>query len=125
LIEETIEVADTGFDVQRVFGGTVLVTRVEPGTAAARAGAVVGDTLLSINGKVAGPDPRETLSALRPGETVRLRVRRGRDERELKFKLGAKKEVEYVVRDVETLSAEQKARRKEWLRGETRGGTHP
>jgi S1-C subfamily serine protease len=125
LIEETIEVADAGFDVQRVFGGVVLVTRVEPGTAAARAGAVAGDTLLSINGKAASPDPRETLSALRPGETVRLRVRRGSDEHELKFKLGAKKEVEYVVRDVENLSAEQKARRKEWLRGETRGATHP
>jgi predicted metalloprotease with PDZ domain len=125
LVEETIEVADAGFDVQRVFGGVVLVTRVEPGSPAARAGAVAGDTLLSINGKVAGPDPRETLSALRPGETVRLRVRRGSEEHQLKFKLGAKKEVEYVLRDVENLSAEQRARRKEWLRGETRGTTHP
>ena len=56
---------------------------------------------------------------------VRLRVRRGSDERELKFKLGSKQEVEFVVRDVEHLSTEQKTRRKEWIRGETRGAAHP
>ena len=56
---------------------------------------------------------------------MRLRVRRGSDERELKFKLGSKQEIEFAVRDVEHLSPEQKTRRKEWIRGETRGAAHP
>ena len=125
VVRDTVQVADPGIDVQRVFGGTALLTTVDPQSDAARAGAQAGDILLGVNGKAVGPDPRASLMAWKPGDTVRLHVRRGGDEHELKFKLGAKKEVEYVVKDVENLSAESKARRKEWLRGETRGATHP
>ena len=126
VIQQSVEVADAGFDVQRVFGGTVLLSSVDPASDAARAGALTGDTLLSINGKAIGADPRASLGAWRPGDTIRLRVRRGADEQELKFKLGAKKQVEYVVRDVENLSAEQKAHREEsFFKGKTREATHP
>jgi predicted metalloprotease with PDZ domain len=125
VVQQSVEVADAGLDVQRVFGGMVILASVDPGSDAARAGVLAGDTLLSINGKAIGPDPRASLGAWRPGDTIRLRVRRGVDEHELKFKLGAKKQVEYVVRDVENLSAEQKAHREEWLKGKTREATHP
>ena len=125
VVQQNIEVTDPGFELQRMFGGATVITRVNQGSEAERAGVAMGDVLLSMNGKAVGPDPHEFIGAFRPKEEVRLRVRRGSDERELKFKLGSKQEVEFVVRDVEHLSTEQKTRRKESIRGETRGAAHP
>jgi hypothetical protein len=49
--------------------------------------------------------------------TVKLRGRRG-GERELKWKAGSREEITYELKSVESVSAEQKARRAAWLMGE-------
>lgn len=125
VVPSTLELADPGIEVQRVFGGAILITQVDERGPAAQSGLAAGDTLLEINGRPAGAYAQQTLEALRAADTVKLRVRRGSDVREVKFKLGSKQQVEYVIRDVENVTPEQKARRGEWLRGETRGSPHP
>lgn len=75
------------------------VGRVEPGTAAAKAGLLPGDVFLRV-----GPlQPRERLDmqrllfALRPGSRVRVTVQRGDLQKTLVIQLGSRPpELEYV-----------------------------
>jgi hypothetical protein len=64
---------------------------------------------------------------LRPGETLRLRVRNSAGERELHWTLGTRQELELELIDLDQVTLEQKARRVAWLRGEaqTAGDTRP
>jgi hypothetical protein len=48
---------------------------------------------------------------------LKIRTRRG-VERELKWKVGSRSQVSYEIRDLETVTAAQHARRTAWLRGE-------
>jgi hypothetical protein len=47
-----------------------------------------------------------------------LRVRNGRGEREVVWKVGSREEVEFELKDVDNPTPEQKARRAAWLSGE-------
>jgi len=49
--------------------------------------------------------------------TVKARSRRGA-ERELKWKIGSRQELSYIIKDLESVTAEQRARRTAWLKGE-------
>lgn len=103
------------------------VSAVTPGSEAERAGLRVGDIITEFQGKAAGQESREQLLGLNPGDTVRLKVRSRRgDERELKWKVGSRQEISYSVTDLEQVTAQQRARRAAWLRGEAEsasGGT--
>jgi len=67
-----------------------VITAVQPGSPAERAGIQPGDSLVAINGiETPAWDPeRDRVRA--PGDTVRLRVRRGTVDRELRVVLGAR-----------------------------------
>ena len=110
---------DAGFIATRNFDGPMSVGAVTPGSEAERAGLQVGDTVIELQGKTGGQESRQELARLNPGDslTVKVRSRRGA-ERELKWKIGGRQEISYEVKDLDHVSAEQRARRTAWLKGE-------
>jgi predicted metalloprotease with PDZ domain len=119
VIEEKNTAADAGFVASRNFDGPMTVSAVAADSEAQRSGLQVGDTILEINGKTVGQESSEDMATLAAGDTitVKLRGRRG-GERELKWKAGSREEITYELKSVESVSAEQKARRAAWLMGE-------
>jgi len=112
-------VPDAGFDASRNFDGPMTVGAVTPGSDAERAGLQVGDTVLELQGVPAGQESRRELARLNPGDTLTLKVRgRRRGERELKWKVGSRQEISYQVSDLDQITAEERARRAAWLKGE-------
>jgi predicted metalloprotease with PDZ domain len=115
----TNALADAGFAASRNFDGPMSVGAVTPGSEAEHSGLQVGDTILELQGQPAGQDSRQELTRLSPGETLTLKIRsRGGKERELKFKVGARQEISYEVKDLDPVTPEQRARRIAWLKGE-------
>ena len=119
VIEGLSSEADPGFTASRNFDGPMSVTSVTSGSEAERAGLQVGDTILEIQGKPGSQDSRQALSRMKPGDTITLRVRgRQRGERELKWRLGSREEVSYELKDLDSVTPAQRARRAAWLKGE-------
>jgi predicted metalloprotease with PDZ domain len=127
VVRTSATVANLGFTTIQNFDSAPSVSRVQPGSEAEKAGLAVGDVLLEINGKPATSHFEARLADLRPGATIHLRARNRRGERELQWKVGARDEVEFGLQDVENVTAQQKARRAAWLKGESQsaGETHP
>jgi predicted metalloprotease with PDZ domain len=118
LVKGTTTTANAGFSASRNFDGPMKVEAVTAGSEAERAGLQVGDTILEIQGKPAGQDSREQLARLNPGEAIQLKVRRRQGEQILSWKAGSHQEITFQLRDVDNLTAEQRARRAAWLKGE-------
>jgi predicted metalloprotease with PDZ domain len=94
------------------------VAAVTAGSEAERAGLVAGDTILEINGKIAGQESSREIARLNPGDAIAVKIRRRGAERELKWKVGSREEVSYELKDLSEVTAEQRARRTAWLKGE-------
>jgi predicted metalloprotease with PDZ domain len=109
---------DLGFFASRNFDEPPVISRVDPGSEAARAGLAVGDIILGINGRVTSSDFRQQLADLQPGDTLRLQVRGTKGEQELKWEVGRRESLDYELRDMSHITAGQRARRAAWLRGE-------
>jgi predicted metalloprotease with PDZ domain len=119
LIEGTSKVADAGFVASRNFDGPVTVAAVTGGSDAERAGLQTGEAILEINGKMAAQEFSGEMARLTPGDMIALKVRGRRGgERELRWKAGSREEKSYELKDLEQVTAEQRARRAAWLKGE-------
>jgi len=119
LVEGKTNTADAGFIASRNFDGPMMVAAVTAGSEAELAGLQLGDTILEINGGAVGQESSQEMSRLNPGDTVTVKVRGRRGgERELKWKVGSHDEITYELKDMENLTAEQRARRAAWLKGE-------
>ena len=119
VVRRAATLPDSGFVAARNFGASPRVIRVRAGSEAEKAGLVAGDILLEINGVVAASDFERRLGELRPGDTLHLRVRHGSSEREIQWKIGSREEVEFELKDVDKVTAQQRARRAAWLKGES------
>jgi predicted metalloprotease with PDZ domain len=119
LVRHTRTVPDAGFQATRNCDAPPVITSIEPNTEAQHAGLAVGDSILEINGQVASADFLQKLAELVVGDTLRLRLRDTAGERELHFKVGSREEVEFESKDVDNVTAQQKARRVAWLKGES------
>src|SRR5882762_4128107 len=119
VIRKPVTVAEPGFAAARNFDASPSVIRLRAGSDAAAAGLTVGDVILEINGVVAAGDFERRLDALRSGEMIHLRVRNPRGERVLQWRIGSRQEVEFELKEVDNITAQQKARRAAWLRGES------
>jgi predicted metalloprotease with PDZ domain len=117
--------ADPGFEATRNFDAPPIVTAITPNSEAERAGLAVGDSILDINGQTASSDFRQKLSELRIGDTLSLRVRNAEGERKLHWKISSREEVEFELKDLDSVTPQQKARRTAWLKGESEGDAHP
>ncbi len=108
-----------GFFVAHEPNGPFVVSRIDPESAGAKAGLQAGDVIVNWNG---GEVPRRVdrwLQEQKPGDLLRLRIRREDKEIAIEFRLGEIKETLYVVG--EDPHANEKARhiREGMLRGET------
>ncbi|HTR65279.1 MAG TPA: PDZ domain-containing protein [Terriglobales bacterium] len=117
-------VADLGFATVRNHDEPPIVTQVAAGGKADRAGLAAGDAILEVEGRAAGADYEDRLAQMRPGDTLHLRVRSGRGEHEVHWKLDSREEVRYELRDVDHPTPEQRARRAAWLKGEAQAAVN-
>lgn len=111
--------AEFGFFAARGPDGAGVVAQIEPGSAAEQAGVREGDTLLLLNG---APFPRNAVAWLREhraGETVRLRLRRDMQEREVSFVLTERAEHAYQIDEAGSPTEKQRRIREGLLRGVT------
>lgn len=116
--QETTTLADPGFSASRNFDGPLLVASVAAGSEAERAGLLVDDTIVEVQGKPASQSQDE-LSQLAPGELLELKIRTRRGvERELKWKVGGRTQASYEIVNLENVTAAERARRAAWLKGE-------
>jgi len=127
LARRAISVADPGFMATRNFDAALVVSAVTPGSAAEAAGLSVGDSILEINGQKADRGFAGHSAEVRPGDMLRLRVRNSAGQRELRWKMGSRQEIELELTDLDKITAEQTARRMAWLKGEPQavGATRP
>ena len=121
LVEGTNIIADAGFVASRNFDGPMVVSAVTAASQAELAGLEVGDVILEINGSPAGQESSDDLARLKQGDTITVRIRARRAaERELKWKIGSREEISYELKDLESVTPEQRAIRAAWLKGEAR-----
>jgi predicted metalloprotease with PDZ domain len=119
LTQSITTISDAGFIASRNFDAPMTVTAVTEGSSAEIAGLQVGDVILEINGKTAGQESSETTARLTSGDAIRLKVRARRGgEHDLKWKMGSREESSYDLKDADSISPEQRARRAAWLKGE-------
>ncbi|HLZ42535.1 MAG TPA: PDZ domain-containing protein [Candidatus Sulfotelmatobacter sp.] len=119
----TTTVADPGFLASRNFDGPMSVVAVSAGGEAERAGLRVGDIITEMQGQLAGEESTQQLARLQPGDTVVVKVRSRRGaERELRWKVSGREEMVSVVKDLDQITPEQRARRTAWLKGEAQAG---
>jgi predicted metalloprotease with PDZ domain len=119
LVRYTRTVPNPGFQAARNFDAPPIVTSIDSKSEAQQTGLAVGNSILEINGQVASVDFLQKLAELAIGDTLRLRVPDAAGERELHWKVGSREEVEFELKDVDNITAKQKARRAAWLKGES------
>jgi predicted metalloprotease with PDZ domain len=117
-VRRTMTVADPGFAAIRNFDAPASVVRLQPGSDAEKAGLAPGDMLLELNGRPVASDFDRRLELLRPGDAIRVKVRHHGAEREMRWTVGSRQEVEFELKDVDNVSAPQRAQRAAWLKGE-------
>jgi predicted metalloprotease with PDZ domain len=111
--------ATLGFITSRDSNGALLVGDVEGESNAARAALLAGDVIIGWNGGEAPRRPQRWVLEQKPGDLLRLRIRREEKELTIEFRLGAIIETYYQV--AEDARANEKTRRirEGLLRGET------
>ena len=101
--------ATLGFSIEREPHAPWAVATVEPGSTADRGGLQVGDEILRWNSVEVPRRPERWASQQKPGEDLRLRVRRDGKEISIEVRLGESRETSYQV--VETPGTNDRARR--------------
>ncbi len=109
-------VPDPGFRVSRNFDAMPTVIYVTPDSDASKTGLVVGDSLLALDGTPVSRD-FEARIANRPfGPALHVRALGSNGlERELTWKLGVRRIMEYEVIEIENPTLEQLLHHKSWL----------
>lgn len=115
-VSETV--ADPGFTASRNFDGPITVADVNRGSEAEHAGLHIGDTILELQGKAGGRELWQAFFGLNPGDTIAVKVRGERGERELKWIVASRPEISYELRDLDKVTPRQRACRAAWLKGE-------
>ena len=113
-----VTVPDIGFVASRNFDGPMSAVEVTPDGEAERVGLQPGDTILEIQGKSVSEESSVQLARLNPGDTLTVRVRSHGQDHELRWKVAGRQEISYEVKDLDSVTPEQRARRAAWLKGE-------
>jgi len=110
--------ADPGFYATRSAEGPV-VAGVTPGSAAQTAGLRADDLLLELNGMPISGRIAAWMRERTPGETIKVKIRRGGEERELAFAMGSREENRCSIVEVAHPTEKQLRARKGLLNGTT------
>lgn len=117
---ETVR-ATLGFSLQREPSAPWTVATVEPGSNAERSGLQVGDEILRWNSGEVPRRPERWLAQQKPGDNIRLHIRRAEKQLDIDIRLGETRETFYQI--VEAPDTNDRARR---IRdGLLRGATDP
>ncbi len=100
-------------------GGNWLIARVETGSNAEKAGLLDGDEIVTIDGDKPPRNADVWLRAHSPGDTVRLRLLRGGQERNVALVLGSREIKESSVEEIENATPRQLRIRDGFLHGTT------
>jgi predicted metalloprotease with PDZ domain len=119
LVTHMRERAEPGFLAVQTFDGPIQVESVSSDSGAARAGLQRGDVLLKLDEQELTSLPLSQLDSAKPGQTVKLHVRRERQKLDIEFVAGGKQQSTYRVEEVAHPSAEQLRVRQGWLEGKT------
>ena len=119
LDQKQIKTAYAGFTASTNFGPTPIVTAVDAGGEAEKAGLHPGDIILSVNGDDPQPDFDSQVAGLDPGSTLKLKVSTRNRAREVKIKLLSRQETQYVFRDDADATPQKRERRAAWIRGDS------
>jgi predicted metalloprotease with PDZ domain len=112
--EKTIP--DPGFRAARNFDAVPTVVYLTPESDASRAGLVVGDAVVALDGTPVFGNFEVRIASRPVGAVLHLRVRGANgSERDLAWKLGADKTLEYEVTEVESPTLPQLLHRRNWL----------
>ena len=125
LAETTSSTPSASFETASFLGSPPEVTSVVPGSEAERAGIVVGDRIVEINGRPATGQVEEHISRLRQGATLKIRVANRSGQRDIKLKLTTRSEQVYILQDMASVTPEQRAQREAWIRGDDVPGGQP
>lgn len=107
---------EPGFRASRNFDTAPAVVSVTPESDAAKAGLVVGDSIIALEGAPIAREFDARIAGRPIGEPIHLRVRNTAGmERDLAWKLTARKSLEYRVIEVDNPTLEQLLHRKNWL----------
>ncbi len=112
--------ADFGFETSSSFAGTsIIVTSVAPGSPAQQAGIRSDDVLISLNGEPIQRGFGRWLQQHKPGDSVRIHLRRQGQELDITFKLGAQSVQEYRLDELKGANEKQRRIREGLLKGTT------
>jgi predicted metalloprotease with PDZ domain len=120
--ETTVYIATPGFTTSTNLGGQPEVASVDPNSDAQRAGITIGDHVVEVDGKPATASLDDQLSRMRAGTTVKLTLANRRGQHTVKLKLKSHEEQMYILQDVPSLTAEQRAHRVAWIHGDDEAG---
>ena len=118
LIEkQEIQRPDLGFALEREFGAKVTVRSVVAGSTAERAGLKAGDEIETWNGESVPRRVESWLRTRKPGDILRLQVRRNEQLSNLVFALGGRTDEIFVVSEDPKATAKAQAIRAGLVRG--------
>ena len=116
---QTTESTDLGFRPEAQMNKSVMVTNLEPGSAAEAAGIRDGDIILPPRDKSSSKDTIEWLAQRAAGDPLVLRIRRGGQELELSFLVSSHEDRQYSISEISHPSEKQRRIRDGWLHGAT------
>lgn len=110
-----------GFETSAGFAANqVIISSVLDGGPAQQAGVHTGDVVLSLNGdSIARGGLERWLQSHRPGEIIKVRVRRQTEEKELLLTIGSETAQEFRVQELKNASEKQRRIREGLLKGKT------
>jgi predicted metalloprotease with PDZ domain len=122
VVTNPIRVGTAGFTTTANLGGQPEVSQVEPNSDAQRQGISAGDRVTALNGAPASAYLDDELARMAPGTVVHLELENRRGKRQVEIRLGVRQEQSYELRDLSTVTAEQRAHRTAWIRGDDEPG---
>jgi predicted metalloprotease with PDZ domain len=115
---KTAQLAAAGFTTTANLGAQPEVLQIDPNSDAQRVGILIGDRITAINGKPATGSLVDELSQVPPGTTVHLQIENRRGKREVEIRLGSRATESYELKDLPTVTSEQRAHRSAWIHGD-------